>query len=343
MKISFTQIGIKLGTGLAVGVIGLVGLMGLVAQTAPTVQAQEITLKAVSSFAKDLYFNQKFERFVKDVNEQGKGLVQINLIGGPEAMPAFEGGNALKAGVVDMINSTGVFITNVVPESLALSFSPVPMKDIRANGGYELMNQIHREKGNMVWLGRTTAGIQYHVYTNKKPQQVAGRELLAGMKLRSVPIYRAFFQSLGATPLQVPPGEVYTALERGVVDGYGWPSIGVFDMGWQEKTKYRIDPGFYSVEVSIFVNQKTWDRMTEAQRRFLREQMQKVEEGAAKEDRSVAAREEAQLRAAGIDIIELDAADAAGFVARANEYAWRTIDQTSPRHAAQLRRLFSGQ
>jgi len=185
-------------------------------------QAQQITLKAVSSFSKDLYFNQKFERFVKQVNEQGKGLVQINLIGGPEAMPAFEGGNALKAGVVDMINSTGVFITNVVPESLALSFSPVPMKTIRANGGYELMNQIHREKGNMVWLGRTTAGIRYHVYTNKKPAPGNLDAALAGMKLRSVPIYRAFFQSLGATPLQVPPGEVYTALERGVVDFTAW-------------------------------------------------------------------------------------------------------------------------
>jgi len=306
---------------------------------AANVHAQEITLKAVSSFSKDLYFNQKFERFVQAVNDEGKGLVQINLIGGPEAMPAFEGGNALKAGVVDMINSTGVFITNVVPESLALSFSSVSMQTLRANGGYELMNQIHRDKGNMVWLGRTTAGIQYHVYTNKKPQGMS----LRGMKLRSVPIYRAFFQSLGATPLQVPPGEVYTALERGVVDGYGWPSIGVFDMGWQEKTKYRIDPGFYSVEVSIFVNRNTWDKMSDAQRQFLREQMQKVEDSAAEQDSAVAAKEQAQLLAAGIEIIKLDDADAADFVARANEHAWRTIDQTSPKNAAQLRRFFSGQ
>jgi len=323
--------------------LGLSGLAGLVQTAQAQDKTAEITLKAVSSFSKDLYFNQKFERFVRDVNEEGKGLVQINLIGGPEAMPAFEGGNALKAGVVDMINSTGVFITNVVPESLALSFSPVPMKTIRTNGGYELMNQIHREKGNMVWLGRTTAGIQYHVYTNKKPQTDFGSAALAGMKLRSVPIYRAFFQSLGATPLQVPPGEVYTALERGVVDGYGWPSIGVFDMGWQEKTRYRIDPGFYNVEVSIFVNQKTWDRMSDAQRQFLREQMQKVEDRAAEEDRALAAKEEAQLLAAGIEIIPLPATEAADFVARANEHAWRTIDQTSPRYAPELRRLFSGQ
>jgi len=336
MSFSFAHTFKNLGCSLALCAVALTA-------QAQAITPKEITLKAVSSFSKDLYFNQKFERFVKAVNEQGKGLVQINLIGGPEAMPAFEGGNALKAGVVDMINSTGVFITNVVPESLALSFSPVPMKTIRANGGYELMNQIHREKGNMVWLGRTTAGIKYHVYTNKKPASTNLDTALGGMKLRSVPIYRAFFQSLGATPLQVPPGEVYTALERGVVDGYGWPSIGVFDMGWQEKTRYRIDPGFYSVEVSIFVNRNTWDKMSDAQRQFLREQMQKVEDAAASEDRALAVKEEAQLRAAGIEIIKLDDVDAAAFVARANEHAWKTIEQTSPKYGKQLRGLFSGQ
>jgi TRAP-type mannitol/chloroaromatic compound transport system substrate-binding protein len=47
------------------------------------------------------------------------------------------------------------------------------------------------------------------------------------------------------------PGEVYTALERGVVDGYGWPTAGIFDLGWHEKTKFRVDPGFYTAEVSF--------------------------------------------------------------------------------------------
>src|SRR3981081_4748461 len=77
---------------------------------------------------------------------------------------------------------------------------------------------------------------------------------LTGLKLRITPVYRDFFQALGATVVQTAPGEVYTALERGVGDGYGWPIPGIFDLGWQEKTKYRVDPGFYSAEVSILVN-----------------------------------------------------------------------------------------
>ena len=66
--------------------------------------------------------------------------------------------------------------------------------------------------------------------------------------------------------MQTAPGEVYTALERGVVDGYGWPITGIFDLGWQEKTKYRVDPGFYTAEVSVLVNKTTWDKLTEAQK-----------------------------------------------------------------------------
>ncbi len=50
------------------------------------------------------------------------------------------------------------------------------------------------------------------------------------------------------------PGEVYTALERGVVDGYGWPVLGIFDFGLEKVTKFRLDPGFYSVDVNLMVN-----------------------------------------------------------------------------------------
>ena len=79
------------------------------------------------------------------------------------------------------------------------------------------------------------------------------------------------------TVVQTAPGEVYTALERGVVDGYGWPITGIFDLGWHEKTKYRVDPGFYTAEVSILVNKSAWDRLTDAQRDLLRKAGEQAE------------------------------------------------------------------
>jgi len=321
MKLQFKQV--------AVGAV-----LGLMAATAA--HGAEVTLRAVSVFAKDSFFDRKFEAFVKKVNEEGKGIVQINMIGGPEAMPPFEVGNAVRAGVVDMSNTTGVFHANLVPEALVMSFSSTPMAEVRANGGYELMDKIHREKANMVWLGRVHDGLKYHVYTTKKPENGS----FEGMKLRSVPVYRTFFQSLGALPLQVPPGEVYTALERGVVDGYGWPSVGIFDLGWQEKTKYRIDPGFYNVEVSLFMNQNSWEKkLNDEQRAFLKDQVKQLEARYGEDD-ALAAKEKQQLIDAGIEIIELEPEQAKEFVAKANEAAWKAIDQASPRYAPELRKLF---
>src|SRR5262249_13643555 len=63
--------------------------------------AQEVTLKAITAFAENTTYSRPFERFIARVNEAGKGLVRINYIGGPKAMPPFEVGNALKGGVVD--------------------------------------------------------------------------------------------------------------------------------------------------------------------------------------------------------------------------------------------------
>ena len=86
----------------------------------------------------DLY-SRGFERFIDKVNADGKGLVQINYIGGPKAMPPFEVGNALKGGVVDLANVTGAFYTNVMPEADAWKLTEKPMAELRKNGGYAYM------------------------------------------------------------------------------------------------------------------------------------------------------------------------------------------------------------
>ena len=93
--------------------------LGLFAATffCSSIFAQEVTLHAVTAFAENTTYSRGFERFIDRVNEEGKGLLQINFIGGPKAMPPFEVGNALKSGVVDIANATGAFYTNVMPEA----------------------------------------------------------------------------------------------------------------------------------------------------------------------------------------------------------------------------------
>jgi len=90
-------------------------------------------------------------------------------------------------------------------------------------------------------------------------------------------VYRDFFQALNASVITTPPGEVYTALERGVVDGYGWPIGGIFDLNWHEKTKFRVDPGFYDAEVSLIMNLPAYKRLSDAQRAYLNKQVLALE------------------------------------------------------------------
>lgn len=301
-----------------------------------SVHAEEVTLKAVSAFNTDTFFTDRFKVFVDKVNEDGKGLVQIQFLGGPEAIPTFEVGNAVRAGVVDLANSSAVFHANLVPEALAMTLTDRSIQELRANGGHALMDKLHQDKANMLWLARVTDGLQYHIYTNKPVSQASD---LKKMKLRSVPTYLAFFQALGASALQVPPGEVYTALERGVVDGYGWPSVGVLDLGWQEKTKYRIDPGFYNVEVSLFMNKNSWNKLDDAQKAFLQEKIEWVE-SLNQEDLQRAEQEKARQAEAGVETITLS--DEAGQELNAIAYqaGWDGIAKSSPTHVAELKELF---
>lgn len=300
------------------------------------VQAAETTLKAVSAFNTDTFFTDRFKVFVDKVNEDGKGILQIQMIGGPEAIPTFEVGNAVRAGVVDLANSSAVFHANMVPEALAMTLTDKTIQELRANGGHALMDQIHREKANMLWLARLTDGLQYHIYSNKPVNSVQD---LKGLKLRSVPTYLAFFRAVNASALQIPPGEVYTALERGVVDGYGWPSVGVLDLGWQEKTKYRIEPGFYNVEVSLFMNQKSWDKLDDAQKNFLKEKVEWVE-SLNKEDLALAIQEKERQAQAGVQTITLPEAEAQAMRAVAYKAGWDGIAKTGSRRAVEIERLF---
>ena len=175
-----------------------------------------------------------------------------------------------------------------------------------------------------------------HVYTNRK----VDKPDLEGMKIRGVPNFRNFFTRLNGNMVTIPPGEVYTALERGVVEGYGWPIMGIFDLGWQEQTKYRVDPGFYNVEVSIVFNLAAWRRLTPAQREFLETQRAWLE----KTNLEIASRdivvERARQQAAGIQVLRFSPADEARYVKLANDGAWDSVMEASPKYGAALRERF---
>jgi TRAP-type C4-dicarboxylate transport system substrate-binding protein len=315
-------------------VAAVAGMALLTAGTAAS--AAEVTLRAVNAFSEGSAFAKPFEDFVKKVNAEGKGIVQINYIGGPKAMPPFEVANAVKNGVVDMANVTAAFYTNLLPEGDALKLSTRSIAEQRANGAYEFINELHNKKVNAWYLARIGEGVPFHLYLTRPIEKPD----LSGLTIRVTPVYRAFFAALGANVVQTPPGEVYTALERGVVQGYGWPILGVFDLGWQDRTKYRVDPGFYTVDVEVLVNLDKWKGLSEPQREYLTKQALWLEAENAK----MAAQGEAEKKrqaAAGIQAITLAGADTEKWEKTATEAGWAAIKQVAPENADKLRALLT--
>ena len=312
------------------------GLAALFAVITLPVAAQETTLRLVSAFPENNVYVKHLEKWMAKVNTEGKGSVQINFIGGPKAIPTFEVGNAVRTGVVDMAMSTGAFYTNIMPEADALKLTQVTVQELRKNGALDYINRIWNEKANMHYLARMTDHTPFHLYLNKKIEKPD----LTGLKIRITPVYRDFFQAMGASVMTTAPGEVYTALERGVVDGYGWPIGGIFDFNWQQHTKFRVDPGFYNGEVSIIVNLAAWKKLSNGQRDFLQKHGLELE--AQNEYWMQYNAEETKKQAqAGIQVIKFDEPTAKAYLARAYDVGWAGVIKASPQHGPKLRELFA--
>jgi TRAP-type transport system periplasmic protein len=296
--------------------------------------AQEVTLRAVTSFAEGTQFSKNFERFIEKVNTDGKGVLRINYIGGPRAMPPFEVGNAVRTKVVDIANVTGAFYTNLMPEADSLKLISKPMAEQRKNGTWELINQLHNQKLNAYYLARQFHNVPFHIYLNKKPEKLD----FTGLKIRVTPVYKDVVEALGGTAITTAPGEVYTALERGVVDGYGWPVSGIFDLGWEKVTKYRLEPAFYSVEVNVLVNLDSWKALNDAQRKVLADAAAWLE-GLDTENIALIAAEREKQTKVGIQPIEFSADEAKKFLDKANEVAWQSVIKRAPETGAKLRQL----
>jgi TRAP-type transport system periplasmic protein len=296
--------------------------------------AQEVTLRGVSSFAEGTQFSKNFERFVERVNQDGKGVIKINYIGGPRAVPPFEVGNAVRTRVVEIANVTGAFYTNLMPEADAFKLLDKPIAEQRKNGTIDYINQLHNQKLNAHFLARQFHNVPFHIYLTKKIEKAD----FTGLKIRVTPVYRDLVQALGGTPITTAPGEVYTALERGVVDGYGWPVAGIFDLGWDKITKYRLDPGFYSVDVNILVNLDAWKSLNDAQRKVLTDAAAWVEGLDAENIAANKAEVERQTKA-GIQAIALSDPDAKAFLTQARDVAWKSVIGRAPEAGAKLKQL----
>jgi TRAP-type C4-dicarboxylate transport system substrate-binding protein len=299
--------------------------------------AQEVTLSALNFLPNNSSFGIPFADWVEDANKAGKGIVQV-VIRPAGSISPFQMGNAVKTGVVDMAALPPTFYQNLLPIGDALKLTKKTAVEMRKNGTWALLNQLHNEKVNAHLLDISGFGVKFYLYLRDKKIETPD---LKGMKIRTTPVYRAFFRALGADLIQTAPGDVFIALERGTIDGYGWPSWDLKTPGWDKHTKYRVEPGFYAVANATIINLDKWKSLTDKQREFLTNHSLKFE---AEYDKRYAPKTEAYLKEqkdAGVQVIELKGKVAEDYIKLSYDAAWEEFMKLDPENAPKMKKLIS--
>ena len=313
----------------------LFAMMGLVAALASAPQAYAVErISAVHAFAPSLIYTQSFLDFVKKVNERGAGVVQIDVRGGPEVIGLPQQPDAVRNGVVDMAYTAASFYAGSVPERDALVASNANAIHARANGGIDLLNQIHQQKMGVYYLGWFDSGISYNLYTINEPKLNAQGNLdVSGFRLRSNPVYDAFFRDvLGAQPVSIPTPEVYAALERGVVNATGWTQIGLKDLNWDRFLKYRVEPSFFSTDMGVIVNLNRWNRLSPEAKKVLQDVAIEHEKATAERFIALGNQQRQDMIAAGMRVFTLEGAAGTRFSQAAREATWNRMRTQMERH-----------
>ncbi len=288
--------------------------------------AQE-TLTAVHAFPTTLIYTQSFLQFVDKVNEAGEGVVQIEVRGGPEAIGMFQQPDAVRDGIVDMVYTPGSFYGGALPEKDALVASNLTAIEARENGGIDLIDEIHQDKMGVKYLGWFDSGVCYNLWMKDEPKLDADGNLeVAGLKLRGNAVYNAFFtEYLGAQVIDLPTTEVYSALERGVVDATGWTQIGLIDLKWNEFLNYRIEPCFFSTDLGVIVNLEKWNSLSDEAKKILQDVAIEHEKDTVEALRLKRDEDFAALDAGGMKVVELQGEASANYLAAAREKTWERM------------------
>lgn len=303
---------------------------------ATAVHAQT-TISAVSSFPEGTLFSVNFEKFVKDFNAANGSEITIDYKGGAPAIGSpFTLGERVQRGQFDLMSIHGPYYETTVPVSLALSLADVPMDELRETDWIDAMQEAHEARG-LHYLGKVVQGAPFQLYLSN-PITSAD---LTGLRLRVQPLYQPFFGALGATTIRSDLTEIYTLMENGSIDGFGWPIIG-FLPDWINITAYRVEPGFYDTDINLVMNLETWNRLTDHQKMLFEALVAEYEAMSINQAQILAEESRAKMAAAGMQINELSGEAAEKFSATALESAWETVIARDPEFGERLRKAQYG-
>jgi TRAP-type C4-dicarboxylate transport system substrate-binding protein len=300
--------------------LGIAAAIAALAASGAVFAQQPITLRGITPWTPDYDLSKGFFTFQQLVNEKLKGKVTVNYVGGPEVTAPNQQFQALKNGVVDVLLGAAAYYRTEVPMAWAVQFVEKTPPELRKSGWYDVMKKIHLDQGGVIYLANTAAGGgAFRIYMAKK----IDKPDLKGMKIRVSPVYTPLVSALGGAPISMAPGEIFTGLERKVVDGFGWTYTGIDTLGLHEVSKFVIDHPFYSLDTVILVNKGVWDKLSPDIQKALNEVAEETERRHAAYMQASLKKEDEKLKKLGIQFIKFSPADAERYVRTAYDAGWK--------------------
>ncbi len=218
------------------------------------------------TWTKGLLFHDMAQHFCDSVRAASGGRLIIKLYQAGSIVPAKELFDSVSRGVLQAGHSWSGYWKG--KNEAAVCFASVPYGlDIEGyniwlyeRGGLKMWNELYKPYGLVVFPGGNP-GQELGLFSNKRATKMAD---FKGMRVRTVGWYMDILTKLGASVSPLPGGEVYLALERGVIDAaeFSTPAIDL-PMGFDDITKYVIEPGVHqpSAQCEIMINKKAYDSL----------------------------------------------------------------------------------
>jgi TRAP-type C4-dicarboxylate transport system substrate-binding protein len=279
--------------------------------------------------------------FKDGVNRLAEGKLVIEFKGSSDVIPTFDQPEALVRGVFDVWYGAPNYWAGVVPGGYVSELSPFEIPDQGPDSElFGFLVDMYAEHG-VRYLGHFSGGPatgNHFMYTQ---EEVSGIADLKGLKIRVPPLTRFFVEEIGAEPVTLPPGEIYLALERGVVDGFTWPFFdGFTNFGWQEVSKYVILHPLYRDGTSINMNLEKWNSLAADVQEIVLEAVRETQTWAPGWVSEVQASQLAEMKNGGMKVIEFSPEEAERWRETADAALWRHFESVmSPEQYATARQL----
>jgi TRAP-type C4-dicarboxylate transport system substrate-binding protein len=265
--------------------------------------ARAETIKMLSSWsANDKPTYAQALLFKKNVEEVSGGKLQIE-ISGPEVIPPFQQLQPVVAGIFDVLYTHGAYHAGSKGLALGADAINIDVNKRHETGIWRYIDEFYQKTHRLKLLAVATQGTYgYHCYMR---QPLSDQHDWKGRKIRGVISYHGVIRALGGEPVVLPIGEIYSALEKGVVDGACSPAAGMVANKHYEVAKFRLEPTFGSTNSIFVMNLGKWQRLSAEQQKMLTDAGLKTEREALKLGDDIVHEEHAELAKQGVKVEKL--------------------------------------